>query len=200
MRKPRRLSADENALWRKVAESVDPLPGRAATLPAEPSLSDRSVSQPENAQKRASTALAAVRPQDLDQEPKLPPHPLHIGERKGESAPGLDRRTHDKLRRGRFPIDGRIDLHGKTQEAAHRALNAFLAGAHHRGLRCVLVITGRGMRPVDGGRVSKGILKREAPRWLQEGENRRRVLAFATARPEHGGEGALYVLLRRLRD
>jgi len=212
MRKGRRLSADESALWRKIAEGVEPLPGRAATLPQDEGLKAEPLSMPHREKpKPAQTRPAQPKPaQTKPAQPKpagpetptvhIQPGPAPIGDRRHETTPGLDRRTRDKLRRGRMPVEGRIDLHGKTQEAAHRALNAFLAGAQHRGLRCVLVITGRGMKPVEGGRVSRGVLKREVPRWLQEGDNRRRVLAYATARPEHGGEGALYVLLRRLRE
>jgi DNA-nicking Smr family endonuclease len=102
----------------------------------------------------------------------------------------LDRRSWLKLRRGLYPIDARLDLHGLSQAEAHDRLTTFLAAAQARGNRCVLVITGRGLR-------HGGTLRGMAPRWLDEPPNRPRVLAFATARQQHGGEGALYVLLRR---
>ena len=102
----------------------------------------------------------------------------------------LDRRTWLKLRRGLYPIDARLDLHGLTQDQAHDRLAAFLSGAHTRGSRCVLVITGRGAR-------TGGTLRTMTPRWLDEAPLRPLVLTFAQARVEHGGEGALYVLLRR---
>ena len=78
-----------------------------------------------------------------------------------------------------------------TQAEAHRALVAFIAGSRAAGLRCVLVITGH-------GRLSGGVLKAAVPRWLDEPDLRRAVLAIAPAQPPHGGAGALYVLLRRL--
>ena len=78
-----------------------------------------------------------------------------------------------------------------TQAEAHRALFGFVAGSRTAGRRCVLVITGH-------GRIGGGVLKSAVPRWLHEPEMRRHVLAIAPARPEHGGAGALYVLLRRL--
>ena len=95
-----------------------------------------------------------------------------------------------KLRRGLYPIDARIDLHGLTQAEAYERLVAFLAACQARGNRCVLVITGRGVR-------HGGTLRSMTPRWLDEPPNRPRVLAFAQAQLHHGGEGALYVLLRR---
>jgi DNA-nicking Smr family endonuclease len=95
-----------------------------------------------------------------------------------------------KLRRGSYPIDARIDLHGMTQAEAHTRLTNFLAGAQARGNRCVLIITGRGLR-------HGGTLREMTPRWLETEPTRGIVLSFAQARLHHGGEGALYVLLRR---
>jgi DNA-nicking Smr family endonuclease len=102
----------------------------------------------------------------------------------------LDRRTWLKLRRGLYPIEARLDLHGLSQAQAHERLTAFLALAQQRGNRCVLLITGRGVR-------HGGTLRAMVPRWLDEPPNRLRVLAYAEAHLRHGGEGALYVLLRR---
>ena len=91
-----------------------------------------------------------------------------------------------------MPIDARLDLHGDTQDMAHRRLVGFLADAQARGRRCVLVVTGK-------GRAGAGILRHMVPRWLAEPEVRERLIAYTPARLEHGGAGALYVLLRRLR-
>ena len=106
---------------------------------------------------------------------------------------GIDRATSQRLKRGLRPIEARLDLHGMSQAEAHRALEEFVRAASAAGHRSLLVITGRGTdRP--------GILKSSVPRWLDEGELRRQVLAVAAARPRHGGGGALYVLLRRRRS
>jgi DNA-nicking Smr family endonuclease len=110
-------------------------------------------------------------------------------------APGLDKRTLIKLRRGQFRVEDDIDLHNFTQEQAHRALDAFLAASHAAGRRCVLVITGKGLKS-DG---TIGALRHGVPHWLNLPPNRARVLAFCHATPADGGEGALYVLLRRPR-
>jgi DNA-nicking Smr family endonuclease len=99
-----------------------------------------------------------------------------------------------KLRRGQLPIEARIDLHGMTQIEAHRALGAFLSNQQAAGRRCVLVITGKG-----SGNGSSGVLRSQVPRWLNERGNRELMLAFDYARPQDGGEGALYVLLKRNR-
>jgi DNA-nicking Smr family endonuclease len=93
-----------------------------------------------------------------------------------------------------MPIEARIDLHGMTQSEAHRVLTGFITGQQAAGRRCVLVITGKGR-----GKQGAGILRESVPRWLNEGPLRERVLAFDYARPQDGGEGALYVLLRRKR-
>ena len=107
-------------------------------------------------------------------------------------ANNADRRTVQRLKRGMMPIDGRLDLHGLTQKEAHERLASFIAIKQRQGARCVLVITGRGIR-------YGGILKHMTPRWLDEPPNRERVLTYSDAQIKHGGDGALYVLLRRRR-
>ncbi len=110
----------------------------------------------------------------------------------GETA-GVDRRLADRLKRGRLPIEATLDLHGLTQEEAHANVQGFVTRAAERGVRTVLIVTGKGRQ--GGG----GVLKAALPRWLNEAPVRALILALAAARPEHGGSGALYVLLRRRR-
>ncbi|MFM2042331.1 MAG: hypothetical protein RLY86_907 [Pseudomonadota bacterium] len=115
---------------------------------------------------------------------------------------GLDRRTEDKVRRGRLPIDGRIDLHGMTQDRAHDTLLAFVRRSHAEGRRLLLVITGKGPPGQDHDRRAydgRGVLRSAVPRWLNEGSFRPMVLAVHQAQPQHGGSGALYVFLKRRR-
>ncbi|MBT5416039.1 MAG: DNA mismatch repair protein MutS, partial [Rhodospirillaceae bacterium] len=126
--------------------------------------------------------------------PPAPPKPAAPILEPGR-APGLDRRTADRLRRGLLPIDARIDLHGMIQAEAHGALTEFIHDSASAGLRCVLVITGRGSRSAGG----MGVLRAAVPDWLNRPVCRGFVLAFAPAQPRHGGDGALYVLLRRKR-
>ncbi|MGH6967791.1 MAG: Smr/MutS family protein, partial [Stellaceae bacterium] len=110
----------------------------------------------------------------------------------GVVASALDRRTLTRLKHGEMPIEARLDLHGLTQEAAHRALVRFIDEATADGARLTLVITGK-------GRSGEGVLREAVPRWLTERANRARILAVMPAAAKHGGSGALYVLLRRTR-
>ena len=98
-----------------------------------------------------------------------------------------------KLRRGQFPLDGRLDLHGMTVPEARAQLELFLRTMRSRGERCVLVIHGKGEHSPHGS----GVLRGEISAWLSQGGASEQVAAFATAQGPDGGEGAVYVLLRR---
>jgi DNA-nicking Smr family endonuclease len=116
------------------------------------------------------------------------------------AAPGVDRRTAERLRRGQIEPEAEIDLHGHRIADARRALAAFLEAASNQGLRSVLVITGKGLRSgLEEGVMPRELLRDQVPAWLNEPANRARVLAFTYAQPRHGGRGALYVLLRKKR-
>jgi len=196
--KPEPTDEDDALLWKRIADTTKPLPGRAVNVPA-------AKAKPRKPAAKAD-APAPVSPpkQPAANAPPQPPKPPEL--RPGE-AKGLDRRTAERLRRGQFPIEARIDLHGQTQAEAHRALTAFITGAHKAGRRCVLVITGKGGPPgarKDSGEGvmpdrERGILRRAVPRWLNEPDLRPLILGFAQAQPTHGGAGAVYVLLRRKR-
>jgi DNA-nicking Smr family endonuclease len=98
-----------------------------------------------------------------------------------------------RLRRGSLPVDGRLDLHGMSVREARGQLELFLRTMRSRGERCVLVIHGKGEHSPDG----MGILRGEIAAWLSQGASSEHVAAFATASEHDGGEGAVYVLLRR---
>lgn len=98
-----------------------------------------------------------------------------------------------ELRHGRLPIDGRVDLHGLGAQEARERLLEFLRTQRARGERCVLVIHGKGEHSVS----ARGVLRGEIAAWLSQGRAREHVAAFATARKDDGGEGAVYVALRR---
>lgn len=106
---------------------------------------------------------------------------------------GVDRSLMDPLRRGEFSVQAHLDLHGMVVEEARDELERFLGESRRRGLRCVLVVHGRGLHSKD----RKPVLKERISAWLTRGKLARIVLAFATARPADGGAGAVYVLLRR---
>ncbi|MBK8173975.1 MAG: Smr/MutS family protein [Rhodospirillales bacterium] len=105
----------------------------------------------------------------------------------------FDKRVLTRLRRGQMAPEACIDLHCLRQAEAHRTLDRFLSASQSAGRRCVLVITGKGY----GSEGAVGVLKSMVPQWLGEQPYRARVIAFAHAGPAHGGEGALYILLRR---
>lgn len=106
---------------------------------------------------------------------------------------GLDALTIGKLRAGQYSPEGHLDLHGMNTPQACEAMTGFLRAAYHKGLRTVLLIPGRGRNSPDG----TGVLREKLRIWLTQDPFKRVVLAFCTARPAHGGAGALYVLLRK---
>ena len=108
-------------------------------------------------------------------------------------AAGVSRETVDRLARGEFAVRSHVDLHGMAFDDAKNAVDRFLVERQKRGDRCVLVITGKGKN--SPGQIA--VLRERIPQWLVRGPSSRRVLAFVTARPCDGGEGALYVLLRK---
>lgn len=182
-RRRRALSEEERALWESVAKQVKPLrkkPRVAKADAAAPASDTAAVTKPAAAPK-PKAAVPIVSP------PKPSPPPL---------AP-LGRRERSQLSRGRKDIDARLDLHGMTQTRAHRVLFTFLQRAHHDGLTFVLVITGKGK--VGGAESERGVLRRQVPQWLSLPEFRSMVVGFEEAHIGHGGEGALYVRVRRAR-
>lgn len=180
--RPRRraVTPDEARIWRAITRDVTPLPGHEMAPESEP------VAEPGPA-----PAPAPVRP-----EPVFLPPPPAIRELPSLShgqTPGLDRRSAERMKKGEMVIDGRLDLHGLSQDLAHAELLAFIGRAFDAGKRCVLVITGKGTRE------GTGVLRANVPRWLNQAPLRNRILGFSHARPQHGAEGALYVLIRRKR-
>jgi DNA-nicking Smr family endonuclease len=117
------------------------------------------------------------------------------------NAVALDGNTKEKLKRGQLQPAARIDLHGMTEAAAHGALLSFLAGAQARGIRLALVVTGVGNPRAEEGaewmRAPHGVLKQMVPRWLNEKEFATFAIGAAPAHRRHGGDGALYVYLRK---
>ena len=174
----RGLSEEERALWESVAKQIKPLRKKPRALrPA--------IAQHDLAAKPAATPRPV--PQAAPPKPSKPAAP--------PLAP-LGRRERARLSRGKSEIEARLDLHGMTQTRAHRALFGFLQRAHHEGLTFVLVITGKGK---VGAEAERGVLRRQVPQWLGLPEFRALVVGFEEAHIGHGGEGALYVRIRRSR-
>jgi DNA-nicking Smr family endonuclease len=192
----RRLSEAEHKLWSGVTRSIAPLKRR----PPNPHQQDAIPAAGE----RASASRLTPPPGRRRSEPTPARHPAPKAAVKPVSKPtppvvGLDRRQKQRLVRGTETIDGRIDLHGKTQSEAHAALLGFLRRAQAEGARYVLVITGKGGASGPGAAGERGILRRQVPMWLRLPEFRLHVLAVEDAHVAHGGAGALYVRVRRAR-
>ncbi len=109
------------------------------------------------------------------------------------SVKGFSRKMMKRLKRGQIPVQDHIDLHGMTRQEAEKEVKSFILRSHRLGLRCVLIVHGRGLNSPE----SLPVLKEGLPRWLRSGPVKKIVLAFATARPYDGGTGAVYVLLKR---
>lgn len=171
MKRP--LKPEERHIWGMVAATVHPLPGRG-TPKAEPS---DAIPPP--------TMAAAVA--------RIAPPPSTPGAKRPKPRADLDpiepRRKH-RIAKAREPIGARLDLHGLDQDRARGVLERFLARAWDEGFRAVLVITGKGVQ-------GDGILKRRAPEWLAAPHLAHMVAGISDAARHHGGEGALYVALKR---
>ncbi len=172
-----RLSKDERALWKDVTRGIEPL--RRAPAPED---GDETLAA------EAPAPAAPVHPPARSPKRKPPP-PL---------AP-LGHRMKQRVARGKEAIDGRLDLHGYTQAQAHSTLLHFLHAAQARGAKLVVVVTGKGGARRSDREGESGVLKRQVPLWLRLPEFRALVVGFENAHRTHGGEGALYVRVRRLR-
>lgn len=177
-RRGKTLSEADIALWRQVARSVKPLPGRTPIEPEAPLVA------PVTAIIETATFIVAAPPAKA-----VAPTPPPL-------AP-IERRLRTQLRRGQQDIEASIDLHGMRQDEAHLALHAFLRRQQSRGTRLVLVVTGKGGAGPGLFGEERGVLRRMVPHWLRLAELRPLVLGFEEAEQRHGGSGALYIRLRR---
>lgn len=197
-RRPRKLAPEEADLWRRVTDTTEPLhPRRDAPQAPPPD------PQPDPPQTAAP--------------PSEPIPPFRIGARAAPAAPGhdiadpiaealgrggaMDRKAHARMTRGKLAPEGRIDLHGRTLDEAHRALTGFVLRAQSEGKRLVLVITGKGREGPNDDPIPRrpGVLRHQVPAWLRAAPLARVVLEVAPAHRRHGGAGAYYVYLRRSR-
>jgi DNA-nicking Smr family endonuclease len=184
-RRKRALSEEERSLWESVAKQVKPLRKKPRAAKSQAVDPKQPKPAPAKATTKATSRLIVSVPVPKPSKPAMPPLAT------------LGRRERAKLSRGKSEIDARLDLHGMTQVRAHHALLGFLQRAHNDGLTFVLVITGKGT--VGGLDAERGVLRRQVPQWLSLPEFRSLVVGFEQAHIGHGGEGALYVRIRRAR-
>lgn len=189
-RKKKGLSSDDAALWKAVAATITPLDDR----PKAPSLA----------------------PLPKEYHRPLSERPLPTGWQGGDAKPvsvstALDRKEYRKVSRGHIQVDQTLDLHGMTQDQAYGRLKRRLEMAVKHGNRCVLVITGKGGKRWTQSEASAayrtredfdqlgGVLRSKVPMWLEGPELSRYVRSYGAAAPSDGGDGALYVMLRRFK-
>jgi len=190
------LSYEERVLWTTITQAITPLRDAPVDAVIEPV--DAEMAKPRKAPPVFVKPAKAHKPAP----PAAPAKPVAPV----KTAPAIEplgRRMRRSLARGKEGIDARIDLHGLTQAQAHDALLRFLRTASARDARLVLVITGKGKilgKRSDGdGERERGVLRRQVPQWLSQPEFRDVVIGFEDAHIAHGGEGALYVRVRRSR-
>jgi len=198
MSRKRQLRPDEMVLWQEVARRTEPLgPKRkqAAMTPVKPS-------KPPDV---APEGIAPV-PAFLMGEAAQGAGPRHdvlpgIAERIGSVPAAMDRKSFQRLKRGKLTPEAKLDLHGMTLDRAHSALIGFMLRAHGADKRLVLVVTGKGKDRDDGGPipVRNGVLRHNVPQWLRAAPLGPLVLQVTEAHARHGGGGAYYVYLRRRR-
>ncbi|MBI1203158.1 MAG: DNA mismatch repair protein MutS [Rhodopseudomonas sp.] len=186
----RHLTYEERVLWTAVTKSMTPLretPAAAVDLADDSEAEAPPLRKPPTFVKPVKSskivAVASYAPP-----PQAPPPP---------ALSPLTRRMKRNVARGKEQIDARLDLHGLTQHQAHDTLLRFLRAASARDARLVLVITGKGKRIDGDNERERGVLRRQVPHWLGLPEFRAVVLGFEDAAISHGGEGALYVRVRR---
>lgn len=192
----RRLRPDELELWNLVAKSADPLHKRPKPVerpePVKPSIQKKAPPPPRPITDFGIGEAAA---------PQTETHyfPRTTSQRLKAEPVQMDNKAFNRMKRGKLVPEARIDLHGMTLDQAHPALNRFIANAHARGFRLVLVITGKGSRedPYDPMPHRRGVLKRQVPMWLRQAPLSLLVLQVAEAHIRHGGTGAYYVYLKR---
>lgn len=191
----RRLNAQERALWEKVVRNATPMRKPEARKEEE-----------------APAAFPLHEPAKTSANVRLP-EDFRIGVKAGKlqtavspstapaTAPRMDAKVFGRMKRGKLVPEARLDLHGMTLAAAQPALTRFVLRAQAEGKRLVLVITGKGRQRDEGGPIPArtGALRHEVPAWLRSGAVAGAVLDVTEAHARHGGSGAYYVYLRRLR-
>ncbi|MFK5996914.1 MAG: Smr/MutS family protein [Rhodobacterales bacterium] len=187
----KKLSETDKALWRAVTERIDPM---RENFMFEPTV-------------KAKLKAAGAAPQKaklfdfrIGQKTRVAHYtPSGVSSPKGVT-PNMDKKNFQRLVRGKLEIDGRLDLHGLTQEQAKLMLRTKLLQAHGQGKRLILVITGKGKERRDEfNRSIVGVLRQNLPLWLRQAPLASIVLEVTAAQARHGGEGAFYVYLRRNR-
>lgn len=198
-RSKRGLSREDKALWDRVAATANPMDRSGA-----PQITEDSPKAKSPIRREATTAerLPTFR---IGEKASFSANPVNhaptLSARLAHAPVRMDHGTHKRMLRGKLKPEDRIDLHGMVLAEAHPALISFISSAYERGLRLVLVITGKGKDRDGGGPIPirRGVLKHQVPGWLHAPPLGLMVLDIREAHQRHGGTGAYYVYLRRRR-
>lgn len=185
-RRKKLLSHEDRMLWDQIRSTVTPLSGISAL---EDWLDHAAEAEPVSLKPKPPAFPAGQGPARAYLPPYLPP----VSSTAQQASPSIDDVTARKLRKGRLEIDARIDLHGMSEKAARDTLLRFAENCHRQGVRIILVITGK-------GRAGQGVLRRSVPLWFNEDAFIRLIGGYRVAHLTHGGEGALYVRIRKDRQ
>lgn len=169
------MDDDDELLWQKISEDIKPIKNDKPRL------------------KKTPPEKKPIVNRGYERQPDSP-NMKNLKYLEHSDTSAVDKNTASRLKSGELEIEAKLDLHGKTQEEASGLLKRFIHSAYEGGRRCVLVVTGKG-HDKEGG-----VLKTQVPRWLNEPEIREFIVMFSYAKPMHGGEGAIYVLVRRKRS
>jgi DNA-nicking Smr family endonuclease len=194
-------STDDEDIWHHTAATIEPLKRGKPRVHLTDAKEPAEVKPKTHSETPIAAKATPKRASEKLMEPARP-EPASAARRTAPDLATFDRNSARKIRIGRIEIEARVDLHGLRQDEAHTMLRSFLFRSQSRGLRYVLVITGKGKTTSIFDRSSRdiererGVLKRNVPRWLEEPDIRSIVVSYTTAAIHHGGEGAIYVHLR----
>jgi len=193
-RKPKGLSSEDLEVWRQVTSRVER---------TKPVLAMKPVVKVKK-QPAALPSTPMLRPFKVGERAveKTAKHPPAFHQKTQRTSPNMDGKNFQRLLKGQMEIDGTLDLHGMTADQAKARLLAYITQSHAMGMRLILVITGKGKhkgydefhRPVGG------VLRQSLPDWLRGPTLSNKILQVSQAQPKHGGAGAYYVYLRRIRQ
>lgn len=193
-RKPKGLSSEDLEVWRQVTSRVE---RTKPVLPIKPAVKVKK-------QPAALPSTPMLRPFKVGERAveKAVQQPPAFHQKNQITSPNMDRKNFQRLLKGQLEIDGTLDLHGLTADQAKARLLAYITQSHAMGMRLILVITGKGKhkgfdefhRPVGG------VLRQSLPDWLRGPTLSNKILQVSQAQPKHGGAGAYYVYLRRIRQ
>ena len=189
----RTLRQDEIDLWLQVVAKVKRRAGVKIPLSSPPPMASWPTQAKSTQAKLVSANPAPHRVRAESYQAMPPAHPVP----RANQLPSLDPPLRKRLKRGHAEIEGRLDLHGLRQEQAHQSLRHFIIGAQARGARVVMVVTGKGSGLATHDDHERGVLRRMTPFWLQAPDLRPLIVGVESAARHHGGEGAIYIHLRR---